>query len=128
MQAITYKIAIPEERRISLDLPKEIIPGPAEILVIIQPQPNPSLSSQLTIGDLGWTQERAAAIRAQLASFTQDWDDPRMDVYTVSGHKLRFYHGSFCHAEERFSRRSISQPANRDTLRFAQGDNQKRNL
>jgi|YNPBryBLVA2012_1023415.scaffolds.fasta_scaffold54204_1 hypothetical protein len=81
MQAITYKIAIPEERRISLDLPEEIVPGPAEILVIIQPQPKAPLASKLTISDLGWTQERAAAIRSQLASFTQDWDDPRMDVY-----------------------------------------------
>jgi hypothetical protein len=35
----------------------------------------------LTIADLGWTEEQAAEIRAQLASFAEDWDDPAMDIY-----------------------------------------------
>ena len=34
-----------------------------------------------TIYDLGWTYEKAVRIRAQLASFASDWDDPGMDVY-----------------------------------------------
>ena len=38
----------------------------------------------LTIKDLGWTQEQAAEIRARLASFAEDWDDPIMDVYDRS--------------------------------------------
>jgi hypothetical protein len=76
MQTLNLKIAIPHDHWISLELPKEIPPGPAEILVIIQPQASP-----LTIADLGWSPEKAAAVRAQLASFVEDWDDPRMDVY-----------------------------------------------
>lgn len=36
---------------------------------------------QLTIHDLGWTEEDARAVRAQLASFAEDWDDRAMDAY-----------------------------------------------
>jgi hypothetical protein len=61
-------------------LPKEIATGPAEILVIIQSQGNPP-ANKLTIKELGWSQEQAVAIRTKLASFVEDWDDPRMDVY-----------------------------------------------
>ena len=37
--------------------------------------------NKLTIRDLGWTRERAREVRAQLATFAVDWDDPSMDVY-----------------------------------------------
>lgn len=37
--------------------------------------------STLTIHDLGWTPEKAFAVRNQLAAFAEDWDDPAMDVY-----------------------------------------------
>ena len=77
MQTIALTVSIPPDRRLALELPRSISPGPAEILVVVQPQP----SSQLTIADLGWSPEKAAAVRAELASFAQDWDDPRMDVY-----------------------------------------------
>lgn len=42
---------------------------------------HPTTQGPLTIADLGWTPEQAAAIRAQLAAFADDWDDPAMDVY-----------------------------------------------
>jgi hypothetical protein len=42
-------------------------------------EPRPDF--QLTIEDLGWTPEYAQAVRARLASFAEDWDDPAMDVY-----------------------------------------------
>ncbi|MDP8228740.1 MAG: hypothetical protein P9M15_04740 [Candidatus Electryoneaceae bacterium] len=44
---------------------------------------NPSIRKKKyqTIYDLGWTHEKAVRIRAQLASFASDWDDPEMDVY-----------------------------------------------
>ena len=41
----------------------------------------PGSKSQLTIEDLGWTPEYAQVVRARLASFAEDWDDPAMDVY-----------------------------------------------
>jgi hypothetical protein len=34
-----------------------------------------------TVEAFGWTREEAAEIRASLASFAEDWDDPAMDVY-----------------------------------------------
>jgi hypothetical protein len=37
--------------------------------------------TKLTIRDLGWTRERAKEVRAKLATFAVDWDDPSMDVY-----------------------------------------------
>ncbi len=36
---------------------------------------------RLTIRDLGWTREHAREVRALLAPFAADWDDPRMDIY-----------------------------------------------
>lgn len=83
MQPLTFKIAIPEDRRISLELPPDIAPGPAEILVVVQPQNDTSISDQFTIADVGWSPTKAAAIRATLASFVDDWDDPRMDIYNA---------------------------------------------
>lgn len=79
MQTQTFKIAIPEDRQISLDLPEDVPPGPAEILVVVQHQ-TVAESALPTIADLGWSQEEAAAIRTKLATFTEDWDDPRMDA------------------------------------------------
>ncbi len=79
MQTVSFQVAIPQDRHINLDLPLEIAPGPADILIVVQPR---ALSvSQLSIADLGWTPTKAAVIREQLASFVEDWDDPRMDVY-----------------------------------------------
>jgi len=42
---------------------------------------SPLTKKKLTIRDLGWTRERAREVRAELASFAADWDDPRMDIY-----------------------------------------------
>ena len=39
---------------------------------------------KLTIRDLGWTRERAREVRAKLATFAVDWDDPGMDIYNES--------------------------------------------
>jgi hypothetical protein len=39
-------------------------------------------NKRLTIRDLGWTRERAREVRAKLATFAVDWDEPSMDIYT----------------------------------------------
>jgi hypothetical protein len=36
---------------------------------------------RLTIRDLGWTRAYAREVRAGLATFAIDWDDPSMDIY-----------------------------------------------
>lgn len=38
-------------------------------------------TKQLTIDDLGWTREQAAAIRLMFGSIAEDWDDPDMEIY-----------------------------------------------
>jgi len=81
MQTVTFKVAIPKDRRISLDLPIDIAPGPAEILVVVQPQTQTVTQGALTIADLGWSPAKAATTRGRLASFVEDWDDPRLDIY-----------------------------------------------
>ncbi len=44
----------------------------------------PLTQNKLTIRDLGWTRERAREVRAKLATFAVDWDDPSMDIYNES--------------------------------------------
>jgi hypothetical protein len=56
------------------DAPRAVRPGGG-----VQPAAEP-----LTIYDLGWTREEAARARAQMASFSADWDDPAMDIYNES--------------------------------------------
>ncbi len=41
----------------------------------------PRRGKRLTIRDLGWTREHAREVRARLATFAVDWDDPGMDIY-----------------------------------------------
>jgi len=41
----------------------------------------PRGGKKLTIHDLGWTREHAREVRAKLATFAMDWDDPSMDIY-----------------------------------------------
>ena len=33
------------------------------------------------ISELGWTTEKAAAMRHKFAAFADDWNDPAMDAY-----------------------------------------------
>ena len=81
MQAITFRVDSPKTRTLSFDLPATIPFGPAEVLLVVQPESNLPTSSSLTIDDLGWTEAKAAEVRTHLASFVEDWDDPRMDIY-----------------------------------------------
>jgi hypothetical protein len=41
----------------------------------------PGAGKKLTIRELGWTREHAREVRAKLATFAMDWDDPSMDIY-----------------------------------------------
>ena len=41
----------------------------------------PLTKNKLTIRDLGWTRERAKEVRAKLATFAADCDDPSIDIY-----------------------------------------------
>jgi hypothetical protein len=76
---MSLNLSIPKSRRIQFDLQVEVAVGPAEILVVVQPQAAPI--QPLTITDLGWSVTKATVIRERLAAFAEDWDDPRMDIY-----------------------------------------------
>lgn len=39
------------------------------------------LHEPMTIADLGWTRENAAAVRGVFSAFAVDWDAPIMDEY-----------------------------------------------
>jgi hypothetical protein len=36
MQALTFRIEIPKDRHISLDLPETVEPGPAEVIIVVE--------------------------------------------------------------------------------------------
>jgi hypothetical protein len=43
--------------------------------------PGPEHPKGRPISELGMTRAEARELRARLASFAREWDDPRMDVY-----------------------------------------------
>jgi hypothetical protein len=67
----------------------EEVPMPVKALRGKQPEATPRklekrvplTKHKLTIRDLGWTRGRAREVRAKLATFAFDWDDPSMDIY-----------------------------------------------
>jgi len=58
---------------------KRVEPAPRKHAKTVSPA-----EPKLTIRDLGWTRERAREVRAKLATFAVDWDDPSMDIYNES--------------------------------------------
>jgi hypothetical protein len=56
-------------------------PEPALALKPRKVVTRPTSRRGLTTRDLGWTRQEAAKVRAQMASFAADWDDPAMDIY-----------------------------------------------
>lgn len=54
-----------------------------------QPMFSQTLHSVLTIRDLGWTTEEAAAVRGSYGVLVDDWDDPDVDVYDLEDTALK---------------------------------------
>ena len=50
MRTITSKVVISADRQLHLSVPEDVPPGPAEIVLVIMPEPAPAKS--LTAGDL----------------------------------------------------------------------------
>jgi hypothetical protein len=46
-----------------------------------QPHPGVERPNGRPVSELGMTRAEARELRARLASFAREWDDPRMDVY-----------------------------------------------
>ncbi len=49
--------------------------------VIVSQTHPPGRGERWTAAGLGWTPEQAVLVRAQLASFEEDWSAPGMEVY-----------------------------------------------
>jgi len=76
MKTLTVRTTIGTDRQLTISLPGDVAPGPAEIVIVVNPVG--------AGGDLiarGWTQAEAADARARLKSFAADWEAPGMDAY-----------------------------------------------
>lgn len=93
-EAVTYSTKPPRsDTPMLLDVlksdPPEFLPMPSPTFRLVISYRLPSASYEwavkpagpLLVEDLGWTREEAAAVRAQLATFAEDWEAPEMDAY-----------------------------------------------
>jgi hypothetical protein len=75
MKTLTVRTTIGADRQLTISLPEDVAPGPAEVVVVVNPVGPVDLAAR------GWTQAEAADVRARLRSFEADWDAPGMDAY-----------------------------------------------
>lgn len=77
MKTLTVRTTIGADRQLTIPLPDDVSPGPAEVVVIVHPLQGEDLRSR------GWTAVEAAETRARLKSFEADWEAPGMEAYDV---------------------------------------------
>lgn len=75
MKTVTMRTTISEDRRLTIALPDDVAPGPAEVVVVVNPLRGVDLAAR------GWTEREAADTRARLRSFDNDWEAPGMEAY-----------------------------------------------
>jgi hypothetical protein len=76
MKTLTMRTTIGASRQLTISLPDDVQPGPAEVVVILNP-----LAEGLNLKARGWTEAEAAETRARLKSFEADWEAPGMEAY-----------------------------------------------
>jgi len=76
MKTLTMRTTIGASRQLTISLPDDVQPGPAEVVVILNP-----LAEGLDLKTRGWTEAEAAETRARLKSFEADWEAPGMEAY-----------------------------------------------
>ena len=76
MKTLTLKTTIAKDRKLTIALPDDVIPGPVEVVVIVNPLPR-----GIDLTERGWTEADAAEARARLRSFDDDWNAPGMEAY-----------------------------------------------
>jgi hypothetical protein len=81
MKTLTTRAYVTPDHRVIVQAPPDIPPGDVEVVVVVEETRTRPQTEALTIDDLGWSQEKAREVRTKLATFAEDWDDPRMDVY-----------------------------------------------
>ena len=76
MKTLTIRTTIGDDRQLTIPLPDDVLPGPAEVVVILNP-----LAAGLDLIARGWTEREAAETRARMKSFEADWESPGMEAY-----------------------------------------------
>jgi hypothetical protein len=76
MKTVTVRTTIGVDRKLTIALPEDVTPGPAEVVVVVNP-----VVPAVDLAARGWTEEEAAETRARLKSFESDWEAPGMDAY-----------------------------------------------
>lgn len=76
MKVLRFQTTIGASRQLTVPLPDDVLPGPAEVVVILNP-----LAAGLDLKARGWTEREAAETRARLKSFEADWEAPGMEAY-----------------------------------------------
>jgi len=76
MKTVTVRTTIGPDRELTICLPDDVKPGPAEVVVVVNPVP-----AGVDLVARGWTEQEAADTRARLKSFEADWEAPGMEAY-----------------------------------------------
>lgn len=76
MKTLTIRTTIDANRQLTIPLPDDVQPGPAEVVVILN-----SLAEGVQLKARGWTETEAAGTRARLKSFKADWEAAGMEAY-----------------------------------------------
>jgi len=82
MEAFKLSVDIDDERKVTIDLPKNIPLGKAEMMIIVQPLTNgKERRGEINLAARGITPQQAAEMRHRVISFEEDWNAPGMEVY-----------------------------------------------
>lgn len=76
MKTLTIRTTIDANRQLTIPLPNDVQPGPAEVVVILNP-----LAEGVQLKARGWTETEVAGTRARLKSFEADWEAAGMEAY-----------------------------------------------
>ncbi len=76
MKTLTIRTTIGANRQLTIPLPEDVQPGPAEVVVILNP-----LAEQFDLIARGWTESEVTETQARLRSFEVDWEAPGMEAY-----------------------------------------------
>ena len=78
MKTLTIRMTIGANRQLTIPLPEDVLSGPAEVVVILNP-----LAEGVDLKARGWTEREATETQARLKSFEADWEVPGMEAYDV---------------------------------------------
>ena len=78
MKTLTIRTTIGADRQLTIPLPEDVLPGPTEVVVILNP-----LAEGVDLKARGWTEREATETQARLKSFEADWEALGMESYDI---------------------------------------------